>query len=663
MAGGIALTPRLRAALDEIPAFVLVLHGPDLIVELASMRPGSQLTGASVEGRPAEVALRRALADPADAERYLTALRRVRDTGETLHQHESRVVFAGRGGVPTWWDVVLVPLRAEPGAPPDGVCIHAVDVTRLVEARRRAEAAEQRFTTLTEANVIGVCVADGERWLELNDAWLRIIGRTREELEAGLSWSDVTAPESAINDEAALASLEATGNAPPYEKTFIRPDGTRVPALLSATILSREPLRILGTCFELSERKTAEREIAGLLDRTRRLQETVAALAAAGSAGDIARMVVHNALEELSASAGILISGTVAPVVEYAAGFGRAAVERWSAFPAALPPALCSPSPLPQPAGELLDGGTLVCAALEGGRGEPLGYVAFTFRGDRLLDPAESDFLMALVKQAGLAIDRIRLYEDRAYVARKLQEGLLPERLAEAPGVAAAIRYESISGGGEVGGDFYDFFASGPDRWTVVIGDVCGKGTEAAVITGLARHTLRAVAQTSDSPAALLAFLNRALREHSEVPSFCTVACATIVPRDEGGFTASLSSGGHPFPCVLAADGTLTEIEIIGTMLGVAEQPELIEVTVAIPPGDALVLYTDGVTDARPQGGVRFGEDRLLATIRGAAGRDAEGIASAVEDAVRAYLPGPSADDRAILVLKASGGRRPLRAE
>ena len=88
-------------------------------------------------------------------------------------------------------------------------------------------------------------------------------------------------------------------------------------------------------------------------------------------------------------------------------------------------------------------------------------------------------------------------------------------------------------------------------------------------------------------------------------------------------------------------------------MLGVAELPELIEVSVPIAPGDALILYTDGVTDARPLGGVRFGDDRLLATVRAAAGANAWGIAETVETAVRAHLPGPSADDRAIVVLRA----------
>ena len=658
MTRALPLTPRLRATLDAIPAFVLVLQGPELEVTFASPRPGSAMAADAVIGWPMERLLARAVRDRADRERQLSAVRRVLETGEPLLQPESRIAFAGRGEV-TWWDVAVVPLRPDPDAPPDGVALHAVEVTRLVRARGRAEEAERRYTALLEADMVGVCIADDERWLEVNDTWLRMIGRTREELETGLSWTDVTAPEFADADRAALVSLTETGVAQPYEKAFVRPDGSRVPVLISASVLSHEPTRILGLASELSERKTAEAAADALLARTRRLQEVTATLSAATSTEDIARAVVHNGLEELSAWAGLLVGGAGNETVEYAAGFARDHVAQWRDFPATIPPELTARSGTPVPAGSLLPGGRLVSFALEGRGGEPLGSVAFAFReAERELDPDEHDFVLALLRQAGLALDRIRLYEDRAYVARKLQEGLLPARLAEAPGLEAAVVYESISGGGEVGGDFYDFFSSGADRWTVAVGDVCGKGTEAAVTTGLARHTLRAIAQTTDSPAALLRFLNAALLSEAEVANFVTVACATVVADPAGGYTATVSSGGHPFPLVLRADGALEEVEVIGTMLGVAEAPELVEQTVRLAPGDALVLYTDGVTDARPLGGQRFGEEALLATVRAAAGATAEGIAQAVEGAVRTHLTAAtaSADDRAIVVLRAAVG-------
>ncbi|MEA2124913.1 MAG: hypothetical protein QOI80_1695, partial [Solirubrobacteraceae bacterium] len=293
MEGRPALNPRLRAALDEIPALVLVLHGPELTVVLANPRRRGLPQGAAVEGLQAERMLEHALADPAERARYLGALRRVLETGETIHALESRVIFSGTDE-PTYWDVVLIPLRESAGAPPDGVVIHAVEVTRLVAARQRAAEAEHRFTTLTNANVMGVTVSDEQRLFEANDAFLAMVGRTRAELDAGLNWTDITDADSVAADSEALDSLLRTGVAAPYEKIYVRPDGTRVPVMLSASALSQEPLRALATYYELTERRSAEAAIASLLARTRRLQEITATLSASNSAGEIARAVMHH---------------------------------------------------------------------------------------------------------------------------------------------------------------------------------------------------------------------------------------------------------------------------------------------------------------------------------------------------------------------------------
>jgi PAS domain S-box-containing protein len=549
----------------------------------------------------------------------------------------------------------MIPLRETAGGDPDGVVVHAVEVTRLVAARQRAEEAEHRFTSLSEANVMGITVSDEEQLYEANDAFLRMVGRTREDLEAGLRWTDITDPESVDADRRALESLAETGVAEPYEKVYVRPDGTRVPAVLSASALSREPLRALATYYELTERKSAEAAIAGLLARTRRLQEITGTLSASNAAVDIARAVIHHGLEELTASAGVLLRFTEAgPHLEHAVGFDRELVEQWKSFPRTLPQVVLNPAGEIVAAGDDLPHRTAIAVALTGGDGATLGVVALTFRGERALDQGELDFLVALARQAGLALDRIRLYEDRAYVARKLQEGLLPERLADVPGLEAAVIYESTAGGGEVGGDFYDLFLAAGDRWVLAMGDVCGKGTEAAVVTGLARHTIRAVAQTTASPAEVLGFLNGALRRHGAVPAFCTVGCATVVPDPDAGFRVTASSGGHPFPLVLRANGSLEQLEVLGTMLGVADEPHLSEVGLHLAPGDALIVYTDGVTDARRTGGERFGEERLLASVRRAAGGTAHAIAESVEFAVRSHLPAASADDRAILVVRAA---------
>jgi serine phosphatase RsbU (regulator of sigma subunit) len=202
-----------------------------------------------------------------------------------------------------------------------------------------------------------------------------------------------------------------------------------------------------------------------------------------------------------------------------------------------------------------------------------------------------------------------------------------------------------------VGGDFYDCFDISPGRWLVAVGDVAGKGTAAAVLTGLARHTLRAIALREEKPEEMLRFLNEALRRQSVESAFCTVGCATLEPSG-GGFEARLAAGGHPFPLLIRAGGRSEEVVARGMLLGVEPDPMLTPVSLTLDPGDTLVLYTDGVVDARATNGDRFGEERLRAAVDAAAGGSAEAMATAVDQAVAAFEPDRQRDDRAIVVLR-----------
>ncbi len=659
----IPLSSRLRAVLDAVPALVVVFRGADLVVEYANLRHRELLGGPDLVGDTAAEVLGDIAHDPLMAG-YLHDLRCVLETGETVSGWEAEAHFPGAPGT-TYWDYVMIPLRSAADMPPDAVVLHATDVTRLVETRRAAAVAEHRFTTLFEANVIGVSISDQQTLLEANDAFLEMVGRTRAELEAGLDWTAITDPTTLRADEQALVELRSTGAAHPYHKVYVRPDGTRVPVLISGSRLSEDPLRILATAYDLTGRQAAEREVATLLARTTRLQEVTAGFSATNSPEDIARAVVHHALEALSASAGAIVRRTPDPRLAHAVGVGRSLVEQWRAFPATLPAPLreaardgrvvevVGAAEVERVAADLVPAGSLVAVPLEVA-GRVVGALLLASREPRPLAAEDREFLLLLARQAATALDRSELFENRAYVARKLQEGLLPHRLAEAPGLETAVVYESISGGGEVGGDFYDFLETGRESWLAVVGDVVGKGTDAAVVTGLARHTLRAIARMEDEPAQVLCFLNGALRRHTGPRAFCTVGCALLERHPAGGFSARVASGGHPFPIVVRGDGTLEEVEILGTMLGVADDPDLDRTDVHLAAGDALVVYTDGVTDARAAGGERFGEARLLDALRGAAGRPAAEVAGAVDAAVRAHHTGTPADDRAVLVLRAT---------
>jgi PAS domain S-box-containing protein len=289
-------------------------------------------------------------------------------------------------------------------------------------------------------------------------------------------------------------------------------------------------------------------------------------------------------------------------------------------------------------------------------RGRPLGVISFVASDPgRRYDQEDLALAEELGRRAAIAVDNARLYSERAYIARALQESLLPPALPEIPGVDVAARFRAAGQGNEVGGDFYDLFDTGrPRRWAVVMGDVCGKGAPAAAITALARYTLRAAAMHDHTPSDVLRALNDAMVRQRSGEQFCTVAFAHL-ERDGDGTRLTVSSGGHPLPLVLRADGRVDTAGRPGTLLGVTGDPALSDETVQLGPGDAAILYTDGVTDARAPGRVLSQSD-LGELLRGCAGLDAAAIAARIEQAATAPDPArPGAeprDDVAILVLR-----------
>jgi PAS domain S-box-containing protein len=251
-----------------------------------------------------------------------------------------------------------------------------------------------------------------------------------------------------------------------------------------------------------------------------------------------------------------------------------------------------------------------------------------------------------LARHAALAIENSRLYRERSHVANTLQRSLLPPRLPAIPGVEIAVRFRPFADAIEIGGDFYDVFPVDDRIWAFAIGDVCGKGPEAAALTGLARHTIRAAAMRERSPSAILAALNEAILTQHGDESFCTVACGFLERNDEGAHL-TIASGGHPLPFVLRSDGATEEAAEVGTLVGFFPSPTFADRPVELGAGDALVLYTDGVTS----GPVR--EDGLEAVVRSCAGLDADGIAERLEQAVSEARSSQARDDVAILVLRA----------
>jgi PAS domain S-box-containing protein len=284
-------------------------------------------------------------------------------------------------------------------------------------------------------------------------------------------------------------------------------------------------------------------------------------------------------------------------------------------------------------------------------RGRTLGALTFVSgKSGRRFDEQDVELAQELGRRCATAVDNARLYTERSYIARTLQESLLPVELPDIPGVEAAARFRPTGEGNEVGGDFYDMFETGNRGWTVVMGDVCGKGPDAAAVTALARYTLRAAAMRERLPSRSLAVLNEALLRQRDDRRFCTVAYAYFEKLDRGA-RVGVACGGHPLPLLLRSDGTVETVGEPGTLLGVVPDPDLEDRAVTLEPGDALVFYTDGVIEGRGDSNI-LDERRLAELVATCAGAGADAIAARVEEAAVLSQGGRPRDDIAVLVLR-----------
>jgi PAS domain S-box-containing protein len=267
----------------------------------------------------------------------------------------------------------------------------------------------------------------------------------------------------------------------------------------------------------------------------------------------------------------------------------------------------------------------------------------------RRFEAADVQLAEELARRAAVAIENSRLYTERTRIAHTLQVKLLPERLPEIPGVMLAARYRAAGELNEVGGDFYDVFPRSATDWALVVGDVSGKGAEAAAITALARYTLRAAAMEEGPPSHALRRLNDAMLADGST-QFATVVLAYIAAAPGGGLRVRLALGGHPPPLVLRADGELEAPGTFGVLLGTLDDPPVFDTEFALRPGDLMLLYTDGVTEAGPRDAPlgQRGLTNLLATL---GDRAPEQIVDAVEQAVVSAQAGEPRDDIALLAL------------
>jgi phosphoserine phosphatase RsbU/P len=245
--------------------------------------------------------------------------------------------------------------------------------------------------------------------------------------------------------------------------------------------------------------------------------------------------------------------------------------------------------------------------------------------------------------RADLAIGR----EHLAHIARTLQTSLLPPLLPDIPGYEISALFRAMGAGFEVGGDFYDVFELGNGKWAFTLGDVCGKGSEAAAVTALARYTLRAAAMRDTDPSSMLAVLNEAVFRH-DPDRFCTAVCLILEPSSG---TVELAVGGHPFPLLVAPSGQVAPRGVSSPLIGPRLEWRGTTTSLTMASGEALVMYSDGVTDAR-RNGEFFGDDRLTSSLGSNGAHPLSTLVASVDAEILEFAGGDLSDDVALLALR-----------
>ncbi|KFG09823.1 MULTISPECIES: ATP-binding SpoIIE family protein phosphatase [Streptomyces] len=318
-------------------------------------------------------------------------------------------------------------------------------------------------------------------------------------------------------------------------------------------------------------------------------------------------------------------------------------------------------------------GAALAYRLIAGGR--PLGTLVIGRAGLPRFPDEVTGLVEDLSRRIALSIGAARQYARQATISRVLQRGLLPGAVAEIPGVSSALVYEPCDKGGP-SGDFYDLFPAGRGRWCFAIGDVQGKGPEAAVVIGLARPWLRLLAREGYGVADVLDRLNQLLLDDATEAAdaaaralvtagdpglvdpdgpqtrFLSLLYGELVPVD-GGVRCTLASAGHPLPLLLGPDGDVRAVAEPQTLLGVIEDTAYVSETFELRRGDTLLCVTDGVTERRSGPRMFDDEDGLATALSGCAGLDAELTAERIRRLVHEFGDRPPDDDLALLVLRA----------
>lgn len=592
-------------------------------------------------------------------------------TGEVVRDVVMGVVH-GRTGERRWLLVTAVPDEVDGHGVARRVYTMFTDMTDQRRAARALREWDRFLGRLRDANVLGLVLADEQRVLEANDAFLSTVGLDRSDLTAGrVDWRAMTPPEWTASDEDGLDQLRTKGACLPYEKELLDVAGRRVPVLVGGAVVTGEPLTWVTFVVDLSERRRAEEERAVLAesaadarvaaeradDRLQFLLRAGALVAAARDSDDLLTHATRLMVPTLADFAAVFVptrNGTLrlaagerldAPVAQVVLELSR--VLGWDEAPS-LQAALHSGGsrrvtdlathmsdllphldPTTRAAAERLAGHSLVTAPLSIGT-QRLGVLAL-MRTDQRAAFSEPDLpvIEELGRRIAVGLTNAEAFAREHGVAETLQRSVLPERLPSVPGLDLAVRYLPATEGVGVGGDWYDAFPLGGSRVGLVIGDVVGHDLASASAMNQIRNTLRAFAVEELDPAKVLRRTNAALvRLHQD--ALATVCYAVL---DQSTGRLDYANAGHPPPLVSTAAGPVYLTDPTGLMLGVEPEADYTTGTAHLTADCTLLLYSDGLVEDRGRP-LDEGLDALARAFGGRSWTSAESLCEAVESAL-----------------------------
>ena len=565
------------------------------------------------------------------------------------------------------------------------VALGEVPTGLLTEAKRHIDNVAREFALAARGGITGASAPvaapladliervvhrfeDARREIKRQATEAARAGHRHTHLELTLSLDAADAAEEYLNaldevDAYSRANRLLTLETPPQHRVFRRWYIGEIVKQVRAAADGLEAPRVVS--FEeclLAEVDAAE-QARRSSDRAARLYAVAVALASAVTPEEVATAVLTEGVEALGASGGGVLLATAAGqlAVPGTIGYDQVTIDKLRAESrdAELPAAFAlrtgeavwletvEERDQRFPALRGFEPETIaMCAVPLVAPDRVLGALRFSFSDRRLFDADEQRFVSALAAEASEALQRAQLYEERSMVASALQQSLLPTRLPVLEGADVAAAYNAAGHG--VGGDFYDIFHLNANRWGLAIGDVRGRGPEAAAVTALARYTIRTAALLHREPAEVLGVVNEAIHRDEDDERFCSAVFAILELRDDGA-TLTYANAGHPPPILVRTEGQEL-LPPTGPLAGLFSGSGFVQSSVELSAGETLVLYTDGISEAR-RAGVQFGDGPLFETLDQLRGGSAAAIAAGLSATASDYAQPAATDDSAVLVV------------